>query len=52
MVANLVGVELRFATVLQSGPCASAGLQVVTQSSNNFEGLFRPVGIEPPNLIP
>ena len=50
MVANLVRVESKFATVPQSGPCAHAGLQVVTQPTHNFEELFRSVGIEPPNL--
>ena len=50
MVANLVRVESRFATVPQSGPCVHAGLQVVTQSTHNFNELFHPVGIERPNL--
>ena len=50
MVANLVRVESRFATVPQSGPGTHAGLQVVTQSNHTFEELFRPVCIEPPKL--
>ena len=50
MVANLVRVESRFATVPQSGPCVHAVLQVVTQSTHNFNELFHPVGIERPNL--
>ena len=53
MVANFVRVESRFATIPHSGgPFTSAGLQVVTQSTHNVQGLFRPVDIEPPNLRP
>ena len=31
-------------------PCTRVGLQVVTQFTHDFEGLFRTVDIEPPNL--
>ena len=51
MVAKFERVESRFATVPQSGgPFTCAGLQVVTQSTHDFQGIFRPVDIEPPNL--
>ena len=52
MVANLVRDESRFPTVPQSGPCTCAGLQVVTQFTHDFQGLLRPVDIEPSNLRP
>ena len=52
MLANFVRVESRFATFLQSGPCTCAGLQVVTQFTHDFQGLFRSVDVEPPNLRP
>ena len=51
MVANFERAESRFATVPQSGDLYTcAGLQVVTQSTHDFQGIFRPVNIEPPNL--
>ena len=50
MVANLVRVESRFATIPQSGPSTHTGLQVVTQSIHNFDELFSPVSNESTNL--
>ena len=50
MVANLVWAESKMTAVPGSRPCTRVGLQVVTQFTHDFEGLFRTVDIEPPDL--